>query len=43
MAMPVLGVLITRDYWGALLVPFTILWGAEALQVLARRRAPARS
>ena len=42
MAMPVLGVLITRDYWGALLVPFTILWGAEALQELARRRIPAR-
>jgi hypothetical protein len=39
-AMPIFGVLVQRDYWGVLIVPFTLAIGASALQhrVVSRRR-----
>lgn len=48
LALPVLGLLVTRDYWGAELVPFTLAFGAGSLTALVSSRlgahtAPPRS
>jgi hypothetical protein len=46
-ALPFTGLFVGRDYWGFLVVPFTLLWAGEAVVALARslagrlRRAPA--
>ena len=40
----ILGILVGRDYWGILVVPFTIVWSTELVWdalVRRKRRAPA--
>lgn len=40
LALPLVGVIIDRPYWGILVVPFTIVWGLEGIfdLVASRRR-----
>jgi hypothetical protein len=35
--LPLIGFLVGRDYWGFMVVPFSILWAGEAVVWLARR------
>jgi len=41
-ALPLTGLFIGRDYWGFLVIPFVVMWAAEAAAVLIRRMTPAR-
>jgi hypothetical protein len=35
--LPLTGFLVGRDYWGFMVVPFSILWAGEAVASLAER------
>lgn len=42
LTLPILGLLVGRDYWGILVVPFTIAWSCELAEGWIGRRLAAR-
>ena len=42
-ALPLLGLMVGRDYWGFLVVPFIVLWAGEGVDQLVRSRTPTPS
>jgi hypothetical protein len=39
LALPIAGLIIDREYWGILVVPFVVLWGVEGvIDLVAQRR-----